>query len=233
MINNPSCTRLRHPQNPFLKVSITEFILISFLKIILPQKKSERKEKGYKQLCDRISQRCWDLEAGRLLLLVSVNNSVSLKWMYSFTPRLWFHRQLSPPCPTADKRRKSCIICPGFLFSFPCSSSLSHLPAIDLCLLFLVPLLTHISSLKKQKKNPCFSSMGYFSTVWWTNLARAPLASVLWPTETDELEQHTSTPLQKWEKCAPCFLSLHCLTKVWLLLLLHLKDGRWLSPCFI
>lgn len=156
MINNPGCTRLRHPQNPFLKVSITELILISFLKIILPQKKSERKEKGYKQLCDRISQRCWDLEAGRLLLLVSVNNSVSLKWMYSFTPRLWFHRQLSPPCPTADKRRKSCIICPGFLFSFPCSSSLSHLPAIDLCLLFLVPLLTHISSLKKQKKTPVF-----------------------------------------------------------------------------
>lgn len=34
--------------------------------MILPQKISEGKEKGYKQLRDRISQRCWDLEAGRL-----------------------------------------------------------------------------------------------------------------------------------------------------------------------
>lgn len=92
--------------------------------------------------------------------------------------------------------------------------------------------------LTETEKNLFFFPRVTFPLFWWTKLAdaRAPLASAFWPTETAELEQHTSVPLQKWDKRlgqhAPCFLSFSCLTKVWLLLLLHLKDVDRFSPCF-
>lgn len=51
-----------------------------------------------------------------------------------------------------------------------------------------------------------------------------------------ELRQHTSISLYNHDKrlgwCTPIFSSFHCLVKVWLLLLLHLKDGDSLSLYF-
>lgn len=141
-------------KNPFPKVSVIKFTLIWFPKMSLPQENLQERrsgEMGYKQLRDRIQQSWWGLGAGR----------TSFFWQQWTILSAWNVRITSPQgCSFTGGRARNVflqtkggnLVCP-ILASYPPSpapSSLSPLPAADLCLLFhcLVPLLIDISSLK-------------------------------------------------------------------------------------
>lgn len=161
-------------------------------------------------------------------ILSAWNGSVTSPQGFSFTGG-WAHNVLL-------QTKGENLVYP-VLASYPLSPVLPPLSHLPVSALFGSCADTH--HLTKREKKSGFFPWATFPLFWWTKLAdgRAPLASVFWPTETAELEQHTSIPLQRWEKrlgqCAPCSLSFHSLTKVCLLLLLHLKDGGRLILCFI